>query len=447
MNATIDREGNRHTQKGTPGAGQFAAKHGSAPTTPLTDSTRPAESAPSETARVYRIPADKFAAFLARIDEANRRLEKNGVQERFTYVKTSRTITDKHTGFMHQVHDVTLNTPSISCGDWKFTGAHTRAANGAILHHYATGNTTPVDTMMCEHCGHNRARQRVFTVTNPETGETKQVGSNCLELFLGVHPKGLWALEDGVDLTDLDTDDDEVGAFGFTENSIVTADQIFTATFRQVLADGRFIPRTNCAPYEVPTANSVIDRIKDGTVGDATAEETTRLGALLKWVDSVDATDNDYLTNLQTVLAPDEDGHRVVTAKHIPLAASAVTAYERHLDQIKRRKAAKELDARKVKAFLAEPETSLKGKNVTAEILRVALGHDYGYGAPLHVSMIDDDGHILYWKCTGQLGLDIDEGSRVRIVSGRVKDNRVSDYNGDWETIIARARLEIETAV
>lgn len=439
MSTITDRNGNLHAAKGGKDAGQFTPKHSSAPNSDLAEAV---DTSGTHDGPTYRIPADRFTSFQLRIDEANSKLERNGIQERFSYNKTDRIVTDKHTGFRHRVYDITLNTPSISCGDWKFTGAHTRAANGNILHHFATGGDTQITTMMCDHCGHKRDRAKVFTVTNENTGETKQVGTNCLEAFLGIRPKGLWALEDGIDLSDLDTDDDEIAAFGFTENSIVTADEMFTATFRQVATDGKFIPRTNCAPYEVPTADSVTERIKDGTVSEATTDESARMDALLEWVDNVDATGNDYLTNLQTVLAPDEDGHRVVTAKHIPLAASAVTAYERHLEQIKRNKAKAALDARKVKGFLAEPGTSLKDKDVTAEILRVSVGQDYGYGAPLHVTMIDDNGHVIYWRCTGTLGTDIDEGTRVRITSGRVKDNRVSDYNGDWETVLTRTKLE-----
>jgi hypothetical protein len=43
------------------------------------------------------------------------------------------------------------------------------------------------------------------------------------------------------------------------------------------------------------------------------------------------------------------------------------------------------------------------------------------------------DGSSAHWSP--------DTGSRVRIVSGTVKDNRVSDYSGDWETVITRAKL------
>ncbi|MFT4212002.1 MAG: hypothetical protein QM626_09030 [Microbacterium sp.] len=69
------------------------------------------------------------------------------------------------------------------------------------------------------------------------------------------------------------------------------------------------------------------------------------------------------------------------------------------------------------------------------------------------MTMMDDDGHVIYWKTSGVVdnqvetpgGLSVNwdpvEGSRVVISGGTVKDNRVSDYNGDWETVITRAKL------
>lgn len=67
--------------------------------------------------------------------------------------------------------------------------------------------------------------------------------------------------------------------------------------------------------------------------------------------------------------------------------------------------------------------------------------------------MMDDAGPVINWKCTESLGHNIktpdgssgywspDEGARVRLEGGTVKPNHVNDYNGDWETVITRARI------
>ena len=67
---------------------------------------------------------------------------------------------------------------------------------------------------------------------------------------------------------------------------------------------------------------------------------------------------------------------------------------------------------------------------------------------------MDDAGHVFYWKSTGYLTRSVVgpdgatftwspvEGGEVIIAGGTVKENRVSEYNGDWETIIQRASLD-----
>lgn len=39
----------------------------------------------------------------------------------------------------------------------------------------------------CDHCGHNRQRKQTYIVQN-EAGETKQIGSTCLQEYMGVDP-------------------------------------------------------------------------------------------------------------------------------------------------------------------------------------------------------------------------------------------------------------------
>lgn len=54
----------------------------------------------------------------------------------------------------------------------------------------------------CDHCHHNRRRNKTFIVKSVESGETKQVGSTCLKEFLGIDPADLlnsWGLFDGID--------------------------------------------------------------------------------------------------------------------------------------------------------------------------------------------------------------------------------------------------------
>lgn len=456
--ATIDQVGNLHDRQG-----RFDGHLRSDAESTLADEVPASTYEPI----IYRIPTSRLTALQAKLDKLNRRLAKAGIEERFAYDARPRIVHDERTGASHETNDVTINTPRISLGDWRFDSMHEKAANGKVISHFA-GDAYPQvadETMRCDYCGHNRARTKVYMVTSPSTGETKQVGSNCLELFLGVKPAGLWALDEDFDASEFDVDDEDLGALFGQDTRITLGDSVMLLTMRQIEQDGGvFLSRGRATIYDTPTADKVLDSIEHGAGGaplEASSAEADELRRLYTWVDGLEG-ESEYERNLQAALAPTEEvgGERWVATKHVPLVASAVSSFRHHEQRERERAAREELKAReaamKKQEFLAPAGTKLKGMDVTATILSARLGQDYGYGAPLHVKMIDDDGHVLYWRSSSgigdwiQTGEDVSEGvhwspdagSRVVIASGTVKENRVSDYDGDWETVLTRAKLQ-----
>ncbi|WP_433673940.1 hypothetical protein [Microbacterium gorillae] len=460
--ATIDRVGNKHRSAGAPDGGQFAGKLNSAPTAGLNEQT---EEAGWEWERPsYRIPTGNLGILQERIDKANKRLQRAGIDERFTFTAERRIVRDERTGQEHTTNEVTLNTPRISAGDWRFDGVHELGANGRVISHFTHGAEAILDEskdlLVCEHCGHRRSRTKVMVVTNPSTGETKQVGTNCLGLFLGVKPQGLWALDENFGADDLEVDDDDLGTFRNPSAGIIDADDVLAVTLQVIAEDGGYLSKAKAIYTETPTADKVLERIgaRSAMRPQLTDTEQAEVAAVLAYVDQIDPSEaGEYERNLHQALAADGDGQRRIDRKHVALVASAIPSFRSHqafeLKKKLREEARAKQDTSKAQAYLAAPGESLKGRDIEATILSVRLGQDYGYGAPLHVSMMDDDGHVIYWKCSGILGGSIetkdgqfvqwapDDGSRVVIAGGTVKDNRVSDYNGDWETVITRAKL------
>lgn len=117
-------------------------------------------------------------------------------------------------------------------------------------------------------------------------------------------------------------------------------------------------------------------------------------------------------------------------------------------DRARERKRA-EVGSGKRKAYLAAPKESLKGRGVTAEVLSMRRAPNGSYGGrtvpdSFHVTMLDPDGHVVYWRATeGALPEGLKPGAKVAIDSGTVKANRQSDFNGDYETVITRAKMRI----
>ncbi|MGO1409808.1 hypothetical protein [Microbacterium sp.] len=441
------------------GTGRFAAKTHSVPEDDLLPETMQEEHRPQP---AYRIPASRLGEFQHRIDKANRRLERAGIVERFTFTSERRIVFDDRTGQPHETNEVTVNRPTISAGEWRFDGMHERAANGRILSHFSgAGPEIQVvdDLMACDHCGHRRDRAKVYTVTHPGTGETKQVGSNCLELFLGIKPQGLWTLDEDFDPGEPEEyDPDEVGGRTATANDVYPGDSVLVQTLRQITEDGEFVPRSQSFS-RTPTADRVMGRLHSDA--EPTPEERAELDELYAWLDDADGQDSEYIRNLKEALAPVPEERpggtsfgRHVSTRHVPLVASAVSSFRRSKEKEAERRRRETLDARKKQEYLAPVGTKLKGRGIAATIISAREGQDYGYGAPTHVTMMDDDGHVLYWRSSGPLGQSIlldggesmhwlpDDGARVVVTGGTVKDNRVNDYTGDWETVLTRAKLQ-----
>lgn len=460
---TTDRAGNNHRGGGSPEGGQFTGRGNPRPDGALAvlDEEPDWEWQPTR----YRIPTANLGALRERLDRANKRLARAGVDERFTFTAERRLVHDERTGETYSTNDVTLNVPRITCGEWAFDGVHELGANGQVISHFTHGAEAVLDEskdlLVCEHCGHRRARTKVIVVTNPKTGETKQVGTNCLDLFLGVKPEGIWALTEDFDASELAVDDDDLGAFRSTSSSIMDADDVLALTLQVMTEDGGYLSKSKAGYHEVPTATKVLERLDERAAvhPQITDEERAELDEVLAYVDSINPADaDDYESNLRAALAKDRDGNRRVSRKHVPLVASAISSHRRNKSFALKRQledeARTQRDSAKVQEFLAASGEKLTGRNIEATVLSIRMGRDYGYGAPLHVSLIDDDGHVIYWKASGPVGGSIQtpgglsvnwtpsDGARVVIASGTVKDNRVSEYNGDWETVITRAKLQ-----
>lgn len=430
-------------------AGQFREKttrapHGTLePTLEETDEYQPRGN--------WTILASKIDDLTQSIEKANRRLERAGIEERFSFTHTKRAVVDSH-GLDRLVADVTLSRPSISMGDWQFTGAHQQTASGAFVSYWTDeDHGEDVTSARCDHCGSNRQRQKVYTVRHAKTGEEHQVGSSCVHLFTGVKPEGLWAMTWEPEHDEYDPSADEPSLASGRVREMYHGDDLMLATIR-VVNDHGWVPRSRSSVTNPATIDRVTGSYTATLSDEATAEELDEIDEITDWITQPDKG-SDYARNLRAVFTPLDDGTVAIVQKHAALAASAVGSYRNVKAREAERKARAEQDSAKKKAFLADPGTKLKGAGVTAKILTTRQGTDYGYGAPTHITMLTGEGHVLYWKASPGAGSRFDdngdmvlltEGMHVTIEGGTVKDNRVSDYNGDWETVLQRVKWTVD---
>ncbi|MCG7309678.1 hypothetical protein [Brachybacterium sp. ACRRE] len=395
------------------------------------------------------------------IEKANRRLAREGIDERFTFERTDtvkrRLPTEDELrggafpGAMIEERTTTfvLNRPEISHEGWSFDAVLDRepGTDSFMLRSAGRdfGEWRP-EPGRCDHCGQFRDRNQTFLVSNPETGEMLQVGSTCVQTFLGVKPKGLWAL--GMDLTE--QIDDDMRADPLPVPVMDNRELIARAL---VASDNgkRFVGRGNATEWgTVSTVDSLDGMFEYGNYDNAAqrkekdeahaqAQELLRDGT----VDEVIAaarevdTDTDYGRNLSTLL---DNGF--VSEKGMGTVASAVAVYGRKQREAAREKAQVDRVQSAAAGFIGQEKERLR--NIPVTITNIYEGTQQKYAWPHGdepfqlITMRTEDGHEVVWRTTNLVDLEIGAST---VLTGTVKSHE--QYRGVDQTKVTRAKLEV----
>ena len=430
---------------GVPVGGQFAVSAHDEPAVTLEDVAIPP-------APVHDFPAHRLDEAIAKIDAANRKLERAGIDDRFTYEVEEYlyTYTTREHGFEETITEkrcrLTLNEPEVSFGGWHFVAALDHTGAGVIAR-TAPGQSLDgwrPDHQECDHCGKNRRRSATYVVAD-EDGNRKQIGSDCLEPFLGVKPKGLWAL--GYDLeADLKEGHDDffgAGSAGTTDADV----RELIATALAVSDGGKaYVSRARAEEWGKNATSSLVTGTIFGRAHTRKdAEERARIAELARQyledgtADAVLAAgqniqgDDDYPLNLRTVLAGD-----FIDMKHAGIAVSAVAVWRRQREK----DVAQQQRAAIPKGFIAPIKGKIAGIRATvAHVSYVDNPYDYSGGVNTLVIFQTDDGHHVKWFASGRHELEV--GQSGTFTGGTVKDHK--EYKGVDQTVVTRVKFHEDT--
>lgn len=394
----------------------------------------------------YLIPSWGMEEAQTRIDKANRALAKAGIEQRFeaTWGEPELRTERDEEGRDHLVEyrRLTLNHPKISYEGWRFVAALDETDGGMIV------RTAPdvdlegyrPEASWCDHCQTHRQRNKTFLVQH-EDGTLVQVGSDCIEKFLGVKPKGLaWI---GVDLME------DAGWHGGTHGTEVGNDT------RMVVAAAMIASRMGVDYKPSSFTHSTADDVRDilWHSGGSSEQKAARRAAYEQAKELVDSGkvdevmdavrnmtgESDYVVNMRTLI--DNPSSRY---KHAGFVASAVKVWAKDQErQVRERVPRKE-------GFVAPTGTQLKtlktadgkaGVEVTVEKMFTSESY-FGYNPTLstRVIMRTTDGQTVMWKASGVP--ELEQGQKVRLVGGSVKDN--SQYEGRDQTVVTRVKWETD---
>lgn len=394
---------------------------------------------------VYRFPVANALAATNAIAKANRRLEKLGVQERFTY-KTKEIIVSVKQRYGVQTSKVftelTLNTPAIEFEGYNFLALVEQAEAGTVVKTASNVdlNGYAPDDLRCESCGKAMKRQKTYLVEDKD-GKIIQVGSGCVEKYFGVKPAGLWALT---------YDPLERAENGSTWHHGLGGEQ--AATTEDVLAIALYISNDGEDFISSSIArdrggNSTADEVRKAIFGKETeetaaifagVEELKKTGAHKKFLQEIRELEGqgDYLRNLRTIAAGEW-----VKVNHFNIFVSALS--QRAKQKRAEKKAAEEAAwGTPAPGYTAPVGASVAGKKLKVKKVSHRIQDDpYSYyGGEVETTQLvmrDEEGHEVVWWASKKI--DTEEGQELTVKSGKVKAHK--QYNGADQTVLTRVRL------
>lgn len=372
-----------------------------------------------------------------RVERANRRLARAGITERFTYTWGPVVVRRHEDGHDYRCRPLHLSAPSIAYDGWRMVAVLDAAPAGVVARTVPgedLGGWRP-DNLVCDHCGTTRARRATYVVRHDD-GTVRQVGSNCLEAFLGLKP-ALWALGYQVSKNDEDWGGPLVG------HSVHPASRVISLALALSRGGTAWVSKATADEHHRPTSSLVGNHIVDPAHTEQQRAERAAVeqaaqgfiddGTVQDVIDTVMSLDEpgDFVVNLQTLLEGEWVDYR-----HIGITAAAVTAWNR----AKRAETARAAGPVRVSGWYAP--VGAKVADVAATVTNVTgWANDYNAWVTL-VCMLTDTGHTLVWRTSSHVPDEVERGVRVRI-SGTVKAN--DTYQGTDQTRLVRCKVIPET--
>ena len=322
---------------------------------------------------------------------------------------------------------------------------------------------------LCQHCNTARRRNDTFVIRHEDSSRLRQqlqVGRNCLQDYLG-DADGTSILSYATFVAELRGfgEDDLFGLGSGKQSDAYSVDGILSWAAASVEFRG-FVSRGSV--YEnggLATADHVIQTLVDRNLGklkdcaeawgqDAWTNPVTDshrelAESIIEWTRTIaDDTDSDYLWNLKVAC-----GLHTISSKQVGIVASAVTAYDRHING-ERRKAEQEKVA-KTSEYIGKKGDKIGRKLSAADkrkgaaafpALTVTVGFtrsfDTEWGTTTLVSFTDTDGNVLTWFASNSAsdtdGEQVAEGKTYTLV-GTIKGHK--DYKGIKQTSVNRCKL------
>lgn len=329
---------------------------------------------------------------------------------------------------------------------WTVVGVLEPTDSGNIIRDYLSTYSIPerfyTSSTICEHCKTRRSRKDVFILYNAELDEWKQVGRSCLSEF--THGLSAEFVADVMSCLDAFAEAETRNSiqWGSCKEYHPVKDILLYAVesvkhFGYTRADERDSTASRtfefyCYLEDIPACRiSRLDKLKADIAATnfraRTQANSTRVDDMIAWILSEDATGNNYIHNLQTLVKND-----YVEFSHIRILVSLVYAYQRHIKD-------EEYKAERAARVSAEANSKHIGEIKDKLTLEVAFAQfvtsfDTQFGTTAIYKFLDKDGNVFIWYTS--CAIEVDNVSKL---TGTVKEH--NEYNGVKQTVLTRCKV------
>ncbi len=333
---------------------------------------------------------------------------------------------------------IEIEYPEVKLGNWRVIGK-LEAMEGGNLMFAVSSDATDVAALSaradhpieCDPCKTTRQRKDGYLLRDNESGDYKQVGSNCLEDFTGHDPAKALFLARMSDVVRIA--EGELEEFGRSSRANAVSTRRYLADVSFITENTGFVSSAKARDTMLnPTYNEALslpDELnKDyglrAKYGEQIERHLAHADAVRDWV-ATKPEESSFDRNLKLLLQADAIS---LDRKHLAFAAAAVPMYNRSLSA--------EAEARKPSEHVGTPGQKMAGKLTVDRVVQIE-GY---YGTSDLVLMHDEAGNRLKWK-TSACPDEIRNGGVGRTMEASFKIKEHDDYKGTAQTAITHLKV------
>ena len=337
---------------------------------------------------------------------------------------------------------IKITYPELRMGNWRVIGKLEGVLGGNLQFSFSSEesdirvlNAYAEHNINCDHCNVKRSRVDGYILNDVESGEYKQVGSNCLEDFTGIDPKAALFLVKMWDFVKYSEGElEEYGASG-KRNAISTREFISNVIY---LSDnGGFVSAAKARESMVQPTYWVAAHLDDMLFNEGRGFDEVdrtcfikgkpandaRAGEVIEWVESLPAVSG-FDKNVKLLLAND---FLSLERKHLAFAAATVPMFSRNYSHHRRQVAPSQ--------HLGSPG----GKLATVLTINRVIEIPSQYGMAHLILMQDDAGNQLKWKASSASNEILQGQGRKLEAAFKIKAH--DDYKGAPQTTVTHLKV------